>query len=247
MGRQTGAVTFTGKFGNMVGYTSEGSHLVRTPGGQTKAQIMSNPRTKANVDEFGLLQASISALRLGLIRAITKVRNSKLQSQLSKRLTVIRNTSPEPKGERTVGQGTNFGSLQDFRLSKRAITSRLAINLNASWNKAGINATLGILDITPNVDIFPPASAAKFSLSFTAAEFDLAENKVIASGAVIHIDKQEVTSATRIPGASVGVGLAGIANSHIIGATVIEFFDANDAPLGLQENAAIISLAIQNV
>jgi hypothetical protein len=247
MGRQTGAVTFTGRFGNMVGYISDGQNLVRTPGGQTKSQIMSNPRTKANVDEFGLLQAAVGTLRLGLMRAIAKTRNSKLQAQLTSKLSTIRNTSPQAKGERTVAEGTNFGVLQDFRISKRALASRFALSFNATWNKAGSSADLAVLDINPSSDIFPPTAAAKFSYSFIAAEVDLVENRILQSGIAVHIDKQDVLSTTPIAGAVVQVPLANSANSHIVGAQLIEFFDANDQPLGIQDNAAIISLAAKNV
>jgi hypothetical protein len=246
MGRQTGAVTFTGKFGNMVGYTSEGKHLVRTPGGQTKAQILANPNTKANVDEFTLLQQAVSTLRLGLVRAIAKTRNSKLQAQLSTRLTAIRNTSPQPKGERTVAEGTNFDTLQDFRISKKSIASVLVVPLNSKWDKANAKAQLIVPAITPSLDILPPSSAAKFSLSFVAAELDLAGNKVLSSGGVVHIDKQDLTSGTAIAGATAELTLSNTANSFIIGAVIVEFFNAKSEPLGLQENASIISLATKN-
>ncbi|WP_299459333.1 hypothetical protein [uncultured Microscilla sp.] len=247
MGRQTGAVTFTGRFGNMVGYISDGENLVRTPGGQTKSQIMSNPRTKANVDEFGLLQASVGTIRLGLMRAIAKTRNSKLQGQLTSKLSTIRNTSTQPKGERTVAEGTNFGSLQDFRISKRAMASRFALSFNANWNKATSSAELAVLDINPASDVFPPSSAAKFSYSFIAAEVDLIENRIIQSGMAVHIDKQDVTAITPIAGVVIQIPLSNTANTHIIGAQLIEFFDDNDAPLGIQDNASIISLATKNV
>lgn len=90
MARQTGFITFSGKFGNMIGYCRNGAYFIRT----VPAKVRQTPDTRRAACRFGIASSYGRLIRQAITAYLSIPYDGSLVNRLNKKLISIETATP---------------------------------------------------------------------------------------------------------------------------------------------------------
>ena len=128
MAEQKGIIRIKGKIGDLSFYRGDGKDLVKTPGGATKEQIMSQPefaRLRENMSEFGGAAHIGKAFRGALGEVLPVMKGKFFSARVTGMFSKLGKLGAGVRGERAFEIVTNSYILTGFNFNRTKILSSI--------------------------------------------------------------------------------------------------------------------------
>lgn len=216
MARQTGLIKISGKIGDEVFFERNGEEFVRKAA-KTKRQTENSKKSSA---EFSAASSAVAVLRKALKKFSAKIRDSRFDDRLKKKVREIIETGPATlKGKRQITDG-NLSLLRSFEVNKQTPVGKL-VNFSPLLNIDKAELLTITLPKMNGADMFNYPDRLQYGIiefHCAIAHFDLKKCGVTQLEQVAICKKNPV-----FPGGKFRVPLQAAHNSVVIVAMSVHF------------------------
>ncbi len=173
MAEQKGIIRIKGKIGDLSFYQGNGKDFVKTPGGATKSQIMSNPkfvRLRENMTEFGGSAHVGRAFRHGLADVLDVMSGRSLSGRVTGMFKAVCSHGSGTRGERKFEIVANKSIMIGFNFNNNKRLSSIFSPMYTYTVNVGRNETeLFVPDFNVSDYVHAPEGATHFRLVNSAS------------------------------------------------------------------------------